>query len=202
MRKPTNPRPGTASKPTASARGTTLERRRAFAGRVIAVDVERVELPNGALARFELVRHPGGAAVVAVNARREVCLLHQYRHALAAWLWELPAGKLDGGESPRRCARRELTEEAGITAARWSSLGQYVSSPGVFTEMVHLFLATRLARARAQPDAGEVFEVRWIALERAVAMAMTGEISDGKTVVGLARAAAQLRSIKSKRRKS
>jgi ADP-ribose pyrophosphatase len=68
--------------------------------------------------------------------------------------------------------------------------------------MVHLFLATRLARARAQPDAGEVFEVRWIALERAVAMAMTGEISDGKTVVGLARAAAQLRSIKSKRRKS
>jgi ADP-ribose pyrophosphatase len=197
MRKPTNPRPGTAS-----ARGTTLERRRAFAGRVIAVDVERVELPNGALALFELIRHPGGAAVVAVNARREVCLLHQYRHALGAWLWELPAGKLDGGESPRRCARRELTEEAGITAARWSSLGQYVSSPGVFTEMVHLFLATRLARARAQPDVGEVFEVRWIALERAVAMAMTGEISDGKTVVGLARAAAQLRSIKSKRHKS
>ena len=76
------------------------------------------------------------------------------------------------------------------------------SSPGVFTEVVHLFLATGLAPAQAQPDAGEVFEVRWIALERAMAMAMKGEISDGKTVVGLARASAHLRSIKSKRRKS
>jgi ADP-ribose pyrophosphatase len=198
VRKPTNPRPGTSL----TRRGTTLERRAAFRGRVIALDVERGELPNGVTAELEIIRHPGGAAVVAVNADREVCLLRQYRHALDGWLWELPAGKLDGGEPPLRAARRELAEEAGVTARRWSGLGKFVSSPGVFTEVVHLFLATRLAATRAQPEASEVFEVRWIALDRALALAMKGEITDGKTVVGLARAAARLRSIKSKRRKS
>ena len=169
---------------------------------MIAVDVERVELPNGALADLEIIRHPGGAAAVAINAAREVCLLRQYRYALGGWLWELPAGKLDGGEQPLRAARRELAEEAGVTAARWTPLGEFVSSPGVFTEVVHLFLATRLATARAQPEASEVFEVRWIALERALAMAMKGGIADGKTVVGLARAAARLRSVKSTPRKT
>jgi 8-oxo-dGTP pyrophosphatase MutT (NUDIX family) len=169
---------------------------------VIAVDVERVELPNRAVADLEIIRHPGGAAAVAVNADREVCLLHQYRHALDGWLWELPAGKLDGGEKPLRAARRELAEEAGVTATRWTRLGEFVSSPGVFTEVVHLFLATGLTTARAQPEASEVFEVRWIALDRALALALRGDISDGKTVVGLARAAARLQSIKSKRRKS
>ena len=132
-------------KSSRTARGRSPERRRAFAGRVIAVDVERVELPNGALADLEIIRHPGGAAAVAINAAREVCLLRQYRYALGGWLWELPAGKLDGGEQPLRAARRELAEEAGVTAARWTPLGEFVSSPGVFTEVVHLFLATRLA---------------------------------------------------------
>ena len=169
---------------------------------MIAIDVERVELPNRAVADLEIIRHPGGAAAVAVNADREVCLLRQYRHALDGWLWELPAGKLDGGEKPLRAARRELAEEAGVTATHWTRLGEFVSSPGVFTEVVHLFLATGLATARAQPEASEVFEVRWIALERALALALKGDISDGKTVVGLARAAARLQSIKSKRRKS
>ena len=203
-----NTTPSRAKSPVArrrsspARRATSLERRNVFSGRVISVDVERVELPNGALAELEIIRHPGGAAVVAVNAQREVCLLRQYRHALEGWLWELPAGKLDGGEQPLRAARRELAEEAGVTATRWTRLGGFVSSPGVFTEVVHLFLATALSETRARPEASEVFEVRWIALERALALALKGEITDGKTVVGLARAAARLQSIKSKRRKS
>jgi ADP-ribose pyrophosphatase len=181
---------------------TSLERRRAFRGRVIAVDVERVELPNGSVAELEIIRHPGGAAAVAMNARGEVCLLRQYRHALDGWLWELPAGKLDGAEKPLVAAQRELAEEAGVRASRWKSLGSFVSSPGVFTEVVHLFLATGLTPVTAHPEAGEVFEIRWLALERALALAHAGKIIDGKTVVGLTRAAVQLKAIKSKRRKS
>jgi ADP-ribose pyrophosphatase len=176
--------------------GTTLERRSGFSGKVIAVDVERVELPNRAIAELEIIRHPGGAAVVAVNAKREVCLLRQYRHALAGWLWELPAGKLDGREKPLRAARRELEEEAGVTAARWTALGEFVSSPGVFTEVVHLFLATGLDLTQARPEAGEVFELRWVPLARALAFSENGTIVDGKTVVGLMRAAARLPAIK------
>lgn len=188
-------------KPLRTRRGISLKRRKAFRGRVIAVDVERVRLPNGSLAELEIIRHPGGAAAVAVNAAREVCLLRQYRHALGGWLWELPAGKLDGGEKPLRAARRELQEEAGVTATRWRALGKFVSSPGVFTEVVHLFLATGLERRMARPENTEVFQIRWITLERALALAMAGKITDGKTVVGLVRAAARFRTIKSKRHK-
>ncbi len=175
-------------------KGTSLERRNAFSGRVINVDVERVELPNGVVAELEIVRHPGGAAAVAVNAAGEVCLLRQYRHALSGWLWELPAGKLDGREDPLFAAQRELAEEAGMRGAQWAPLGEFVSSPGVFSEVVHLYLAIGLEPTPARPEASEVFEVQWIAFERALALALAGEIRDGKTVVGLVRAAEHLKA--------
>lgn len=169
-----------------------LAKRTVFGGRVITVNVERVELPNGVTTDLEIIRHPGGAAAVAINAAGEVCLLRQYRHALGGWLWELPAGKLDAAEEPLFTAQRELAEEAGLAAAHWTSLGEYVSSPGVFTEVVHLFLATGLEKTQAQPEAAEVFETQWFAFDRALALALAGEINDGKTVVGLARAASKV----------
>jgi 8-oxo-dGTP pyrophosphatase MutT (NUDIX family) len=163
-----------------------------FAGRVIAVNVETVTLPNGATVEFEIIHHPGGAAVAAVDARGEICLLRQYRHALGRWLWELPAGKLDGGEDPLVCAHRELEEETGLVASAWQPLGGVVSSPGVFTEVVHLFLATGLEQRRAQPEAGEVFEIVWLGLDEAAGKALAGEIDDGKTIAGILRARARL----------
>lgn len=169
-------------------------KRTVFEGRVITVNVERVELPNGVTTDFEVIRHPGGAAVVAVNLAGEVCLLRQYRHAIDGWLLELPAGKLDDGEQPLLAAQRELLEEAGISAERWTSLGEFVSSPGVFTEIVHLFLATHLEQGQARPEDAEVFETRWMPLDRALALALAGDIADGKTAVGLARAAERLKS--------
>lgn len=172
---------------------TLKDRRTVFPGRVITVNVERVELPNGVTADLEIIRHPGGAAAVAINTAGEVCLLKQYRHAVGGWLWELPAGKLDGAEDPLLAAQRELAEETGISAARWISLGEFVSSPGVFTEVVHLFLATELEATEPRPEAAEVFETQWMPLDRALALALSGEIRDGKTVVGLARAAERLR---------
>lgn len=172
---------------------TLKSRRTMFSGRVITVNVERVELPNGTTTDLEIIRHPGGAAAVAINAAGEVCLLRQYRHAAGGWLWELPAGKLDGAEEPLLAAQRELAEEVGVSAARWLSLGELTSSPGVLTEVVHLFLATGLEKRRARPEAEEVFETQWLPLERALALALSGEITDGKTVVGLVRAADRLK---------
>lgn len=165
-----------------------------FAGRVIQVNVERVRLPNDAVADLEIVHHPGGAAVVAVDDEKRVCLLRQYRHAASGWVWELPAGKIDNREPPLETAQRELEEEAGVAAAEWRSLGDYLSSPGVFTEVIHLFLATRLTALGIRPEAHEVFEVHWLPLDVAARMARDGELRDGKSLVGIFRAAALLQA--------
>ena len=163
-----------------------------FTGRVIQVNVERVQLPNGAIADLEIIHHPGGAAIVAVDEQRRVCLLRQFRHAAGGWLWELPAGKIDNREPPLSTAQRELEEEAGCRAAHWESLGEYVSSPGVFTEVVHLYFATTLSATPAQLEAHEVLEVHWKPFEEVLQMAHGGELRDGKSLVGIFRAALRL----------
>ena len=162
--------------------------KRLYSGRVVSLDLVHVVLPNGDGIELEIVRHPGGAAVVAVDAGDRVCLLRQYRHAAGGWLWELPAGKLEPGETPLATARRELAEEGGVAARDWSSLGDIVSSPGVFTEVVHLFLAQGLSAAAAAPEHGECFEPVWVPRAEARERALAGDIRDAKTVVGLLRA--------------
>jgi ADP-ribose pyrophosphatase len=166
--------------------------RTVFKGRVLTLNLERVRLPNGRVAELEIAHHPGGAAVVALDADGRVCLLRQFRHAAGGWITELPAGKLDGGEPPLECAQRELAEEAGVTAGRWDKLGEYFSSPGVFTEVIHLFLARDLAAAEARPEEHEVFEASWIPLEEAAALAAGGQLQDAKTLIGLLWARARL----------
>lgn len=163
-----------------------------FSGRIIDVDIERVELPNGSGMELEIVHHPGGAAVVALDEKDRICLLRQYRPAIGDWLWELPAGKIDEEEPPLMTAQRELAEEAGLAAARWEGLGCILSSPGVFTERVHLYLACGLSPVADTPHPDEVFEIHWIALREAWLQARDGIISDAKTVIALFRAAARL----------
>jgi ADP-ribose pyrophosphatase len=161
-----------------------------YRGRVISVNVEQVRLPNGETAELEIVHHPGGAAILAIDDQQRVCLLRQFRHAAGGWIWELPAGRLEPGEPPADTARRELVEEAGCTASHWENLGFIFSSPGVFTERIHLFLAHGLTACAAAHEKHEVIEVHWIALQEAVAMAHDGRISDGKSVIGLLRGSA------------
>jgi ADP-ribose pyrophosphatase len=159
--------------------------RNVFKGRVLTLNLEQVRLPNGRVAELEIAHHPGGAAVVALDASGRVCLLRQFRHAAGGWLTELPAGKLDDGEPPLECARRELAEEAGMLARRWDRLGEYFSSPGVFTEVIHLFLARDLEATEARPEEHEVFEASWVPLDEAVALAAGGQLHDAKTLIGL-----------------
>jgi 8-oxo-dGTP pyrophosphatase MutT (NUDIX family) len=159
-----------------------------FRGRVITVTIDDVTLPNGHRTGLEIVHHPGGAAVVAINKDRKVCLLRQHRHAVGGYLWELPAGKLEPGEPPDHTARRELIEEAGFEATQWASLGTCTPSPGVLRETVHLFLATGLSAATSAPESAEVFEVHWVPVEEAHRWVLDGTINDAKTAVGIIRA--------------
>lgn len=159
-----------------------------FRGRVIRVTTDEVILPNGHRATLEVVHHPGGAAVVALDSEGRVCLLRQYRYVGGGWLWELPAGKLEPGEPPQVTAQRELAEEAGVSAREWQSLGTVLSSPGVFGEVLHLYFATGLAPSPVAHERAEVIEVHWVPMEEACRWALDGTVRDAKTVIGLLRA--------------
>jgi 8-oxo-dGTP pyrophosphatase MutT (NUDIX family) len=159
-----------------------------FEGRVIKLTQDEVLLPNGHRAELEVIHHPGGAAVVAIDQQERVCLLRQYRYVAGGYIWELPAGKLEPNEPPLHTAQRELVEEAGVSAQHWQSLESYLSSPGVFTEVIHLFLATGIEQAKAAHESAEVIEVHWMPFAEACEWAISGKIRDGKTALGLIRA--------------
>ncbi|WP_455220656.1 NUDIX hydrolase [Kaarinaea lacus] len=156
-----------------------------FVGKIVQVEVQQITLPNGHHMEMEVIHHPGGSAVVALNERQELCLLKQYRCVFDEWLWELPAGKRDHGEPPLETAKRELSEEAGILAEKWTELGSMISSPGVFTERVYLYLAQQLTATAAQVAADEVLQVHWVPLVEATRWVMHGDITDAKSIIGI-----------------
>src|SRR3990167_5113512 len=151
-------------------------RKTIFSGRVVDLGIETVELPNGELLEMEIVRHPGGAAIAGGDDQQRVCLLHQYRHAAGGLLWELPAGKLDPGETPQQTASRELAEEAGLRATSWRALGSMLSSPAICDEEIHLFLVTELQPTPMQHEPTELIEIHWIPLSTALAWTQSGKI--------------------------
>jgi 8-oxo-dGTP pyrophosphatase MutT (NUDIX family) len=164
-----------------------------FTGRVVRITTDEVVLPNGHRTLLEVVHHPGGAAAVALDDGGRVCLLRQYRYVADGWLWELPAGKLEPGEPPLATAQRELIEEAGVSARDWESLGTCMSSPGVFTERLHLYLASGISAARPAQEHAEVIEIHWLPFTEACRWAIDGTITDCKTALGLLRARETLR---------
>jgi len=164
-----------------------------FTGKIVTMETATTTLPNGHKMDLEVVRHPGGSAVVAVNQQQQVCLLKQYRCVFDDWLWELPAGKNDHNEPPINTAKRELEEEAGVQAGQWRDLGVMISSPGVFTEKVYLYLAQGLSEVALNNEDHEVFDIHWIDFGDALEWAKQGEICDAKSIIGLYRAADVLR---------
>jgi len=167
-----------------------LRSERVYTGRVVSLDVDTVAFPDGSTGRLEMVRHPGAAAVVpllddARVADPRVLLLRQFRHAADGVIWEIPAGRLDPGESPEACARRELAEETGMVAGRLERLTSVWTTPGFTDERIHLFVAGELQEgphAREHDEFIELVPTPWSAVRRMIA---GGEITDGKTLVAL-----------------
>jgi ADP-ribose pyrophosphatase len=168
--------------------------RRLHTGRIINLDMDEVRFPDGSTGELEMVRHPGAAAVVPFlsapgGSDPQILLLKQYRHAADGYLYEIPAGRLDPGEAPADCARRELQEETGCTAERVEHLLTFYTTPGFTDEVIHLFMATALTQGPSGREADEFIEVQTFPLSRALAMVGSGEIKDGKTALGLLYAA-------------
>jgi len=163
------------------------QRRPVFVGRVLDVGEELHLLPNGRRAIFEVIRHPGGAAVLPVLTDNRIVLIRQYRPVLGTMLWEIPAGRLEAGASPEACVHRELAEEAGYVAGRLESLGGLWSAAGFCDEYVALFAAYDLSPVPLTPEPDEVIEPVAMTLAAALDLLFRGEIGDAKTQLALLR---------------
>ena len=173
-----------------------LNRERKFSGRVVAIDTDQVNI-DGHIVSRDVVRHPGAAAVVAINDVGEVLLVRQYRHPVAKLLWEIPAGLLDvDGEDPLECAKRELLEEGGALASHFEPLLSLFVTPGGSDEVIHIYLATGITMsAQGRVMTGEAEEEdmpqAWLPLTSAVQAVLDGRIGNSITAVALLAAAAR-----------
>lgn len=169
-----------------------LHRERKFEGAVFSVSVGAVRLPNGAEARRDVVEHDGGVCILPYE-NGAVTLVRQYRPAVEAYLLELPAGRLEGGEDPEYRARLELEEEVGLVAGQMDLLAKCLPSPGYTTEVDYIYLATGLRQVDARPEPEEFLEIVTMPIEIALAMIESGEIIDANAMIGLRELEARLR---------
>ena len=159
-----------------------------YKGRIVNVRNDVAELQNGKHVPREVVEHPGGVAVVAVDDNGHVLMVRQYRYPMGEELLEIPAGKLEYCEDPADCAVRELSEETGCTAGKLVFLGPIYPSPGFSKEILYIYLATGLVCGAAHPDEDEFLSVETVSMEMLVEKIMAGEIKDGKTIIGIMKA--------------
>lgn len=163
----------------------TVSSEEVFSGNIIKVKVDKVLMPDNSLARRELVEHPGGVGIVAVNENDEVFFVKQYRKPIERAIYEIPAGKLDAGEPHRECGIRELNEETGLTAKSFEYLGFIYPSPGFTDEVTHVYYATGLNQGETHTDDDEYLDVERVPLKKAYEMVMNNEINDAKSVFGI-----------------
>jgi ADP-ribose pyrophosphatase len=168
----------------------TISSRRVYHGRIINLDIDTVGFPDGSSGELEMIRHPGAAAVVPFledprSADPVVVLIRQFRHAANGFVWEVPAGRLDAGESAEACARRELEEETGLIAGTLRHLTTIYTTPGFTDERIHLFLADGARSGTVRREADEFVEVHRLRWSVVLDLICRGEIVDAKTLVGL-----------------
>ena len=164
---------------------TMLESKEIFNGRVIRVTVDKVQLEDGTTSTREIVHHHGGACILPVDADGSVTMVRQFRYAFGEEIWELPAGKLEADEDPFEAAKRELSEECGLTADNYIDLGVVYATVGYDSEKIYLWAATGLHKGGQHLDAGEFLDVVRMPFEEALQKVLHGEIKDSKTQIGL-----------------
>ena len=179
--------------PTAESR-MKLSTRRVYSGRIINLDIDAVRFPNGSTGELEIIRHSGAAAVVPflsdpAGDDPQILLLKQYRYAAEDFLYEIPAGRLDPGEKPIDCARRELREETGCEAERIEHLLTFYTTPGFTDERIHAFMAVGLTRGESHHETDEFITVETMTLSAALGLIEKGEIKDAKTALAILYAA-------------
>jgi ADP-ribose pyrophosphatase len=176
------------------ARGATpehqLNRRELYKGKIFRLDKDTVRFPDGSESEFDIVRHPGAAAVVPFLSDPEgeepqILLLRQFRYAADGYIYEIPAGRLDAGEEPKDCAARELKEETGCTAERIEPLFTMFTTPGFTDETIHVFMATGLTHGQSAREPDEFAEVVIMRLAEALELIQQGAIPDGKTALAI-----------------
>jgi ADP-ribose pyrophosphatase len=171
-----------------------LDSRELYKGKIFRLDRDTVRFPDGSTSEFDIARHPGASAVVPFmtdpqGENPQLLLLRQFRYAAGGYIYEIPAGRLDGDEAPESCAARELKEETGCTAARIEPLFTMFTTPGFTDEKIHVFMATGLTHGEAEREADEFVDIVIMGLSEALELIRTGEILDGKTALGILYAA-------------
>src|SRR5256885_14152075 len=175
-----------SSRSTAKAR--VLSSREVYRGPVFWVTSDEVIEPAGVRVRRDIVRHSGSVVILALDessAQPKILLERQYRHAAEQFLYELPAGRIDAGESELTAAKRELLEETGFTARKWKRILRFWASPGFVAEAMSIYLARDLTPGTAQPEDDEVIKIQFVPLKKAVAMVLGERIQDAKTIAGV-----------------
>jgi ADP-ribose pyrophosphatase len=176
------------TKPASKAKAKVLNSKTVYEGKVLSVAVDEVLEPSGVRTVREVVRHQGSAVVLPVDDTKSephILLEEQFRYAANETLWEVPAGRVDAGESSLEAAKRELLEETGFTATRWKHAFYFFASPGFLAERMDVFLARDLKAGEAQPEDDERIKVKFFPLNTALRMCLNGMIHDAKTMVAV-----------------
>ena len=173
-----------------SKNGAMIATRRIHTGRIIHLDVDTVRFPNGTVGDLEIVRHPGASAIVPfasdpAGPDPQLILLRQYRYAAGTIIYEIPAGRLDPGETPGDCAARELMEETGCTASHLKHAFTMFTTPGFSDEQIHVFMATDLKQGKTAHEADEFITTHVMPLSQVLSLIREGAISDAKTALSI-----------------